>query len=207
MTIEVQTKVAGNGAGAMAVSAPAGLADGRIQRRSYARIPTVLEAPNLVQIQLDSFRWFTNEGLQELLDEISPIQDYNQKSMDLSFPAFRFDKPRGPKETDDLSEEEVIALCRERDLTYAAPLYVQAKLLVKETGEVKESWVYLGEFPMMTSDGTFIINGAERVVVSQLVRSPGVYLTATEDPGSGRRLRSEERRVGKECRSRWSPYH
>ena len=138
MTIEVsltQTKVAGNGAGAPSstadgaasgTQAPGGLADGRglggTRRRSYARIPTVLEAPNLVQIQLDSFRWFTNEGLQELLDEISPIQDYNQKSMDLSFPAFRFEKPRGPKETDDLSEEEVIALCRERDLTYSAPL-------------------------------------------------------------------------------------
>src|SRR3712207_5294359 len=149
MTIEVQTKVAGNGAGTPsatadgAVGAPGALADGRRpecpRRRSYARIPTVLEAPNRVQIQLDSFRWFANEGLQELLDEISPIQDYNQKSMDLSFPAFRFEKPRGPKETDDLSEEEVIALCRERDITYAAPLYVQAKLLVKETGEVKES--------------------------------------------------------------------
>jgi DNA-directed RNA polymerase subunit beta len=177
MTIEIQSQVAGNGAGP-AVTTPNGSGtNGRVARRSYARIPTVLDAPNLVQIQLDSFQWFLNEGLQELFNEISPIQDYNQKSMDLSFPRYEFHEPRNS-----------VDICRERDQTYAAPLYVTASLLVKETGEIKESQVYLGEFPMMTADGTFIINGAERVVVSQLVRSPGVYFTAPEDPGTGRRL-------------------
>src|SRR5439155_1582819 len=180
MTVEVHSPVTGNGAGSppasgLPASPPA--TNGRIGRRSYPRIPTVLEAPHLVQIQLDSFREFKEEGLEELFTEISPIQDYNQKSMDLSFEQVEFDEPRA-----------TVELCRERDMTYAAPLYVKARLLVKETGEIKESRVYLGEFPMMTEDGTFIINGAERVVVSQLVRSPGVYFTAAEDPSSGRKL-------------------
>ncbi len=172
MTVQVERQATGDGA-----ITTANGNNGRVERRSYARIPTVLEAPNLVQIQLDSFRWFLNEGLKELLDEVSPIQDYNQRSMDLSFPAYEFQEPRA-----------TVDLCRERDMTYAAPLYVTARLMVKETGEVKESQVYLGEFPMMTEDGTFIVNGAERVVVSQLVRSPGVYFTAAEDPASGRKL-------------------
>src|SRR5688572_26047228 len=177
MTIEVQSQVAGNGAGTL-TAARGSLGSGlRVERRSYARIPSVLDAPNLVQIQLDSFKWFVSEGLQELFNEISPIQDYNQKSMDLRFPAYEFHPSRAS-----------VDLCRERDMTYSAPLYVTASLLVKETGEIKESQVYLGEFPMMTEDGTFIINGAERVVVSQLARSPGVYFTAPEDPRTGRRL-------------------
>ncbi len=178
MSIEVQSHVAGNGAGTLTSAPRATLGNGlRVERRSYARIPTVLDAPNLVQIQLDSFKWFHSEGLQELFNEISPIQDYNQKAMDLRFPAYEFHPSRAS-----------VDMCRERDMTYSAPLYVTASLLVKETGEIKESQVYLGEFPMMTEDGTFIINGAERVVVSQLVRSPGVYFTAPEDPGTGRRL-------------------
>jgi len=176
MVIDIKPPVTGKGANPTSPVERA-IANGRIERRSYARIPSVLDAPNLVQIQLDSFQWFLNEGLQELLTEISPIQDYNQKSMDLNFPRYEFQEPRNS-----------VDLCRERDQTYAAPLYVTASLLVKETGEIKESQVYLGEFPMMTPDGTFIINGAERVVVSQLVRSPGVYFTAPEDPSTGRRL-------------------
>jgi DNA-directed RNA polymerase subunit beta len=177
MTVEVHSTVTGNGAGSPPANGFPAATNGRVARRSYARIPTVLEAPHLVQIQLDSFREFKEEGLEELFTEISPIQDYNQKSMDLSFEQVEFDEPRA-----------TVELCRERDMTYAAPLYVKARLLVKETGEIKESRVYLGEFPMMTDDGTFIINGAERVVVSQLVRSPGVYFTAAEDPSSGRKL-------------------
>ncbi len=176
MAIEIQNQVSGNSARTAVRSGVDGR-NGAVERHSYARIPTVLEAPNLVQIQLDSFRWFLDEGLQELFTEISPIQDYNQKSMDLNFPNYKFEEPR-----------HSVDICRERDQTYAAPLYVTASLLVKETGEIKESQVYLGEFPMMTPDGTFIINGAERVVVSQLVRSPGVYFTAPEDPSTGRRL-------------------
>ena len=113
MTIEIQSQVAGNGAGPVSTTTPQATADGRVERRSYARIPTVLEAPNLVQIQLDSFQWFLREGLQELFTEISPIQDYNQKSMDLSFPRYEFQEPR-----------HAVDVCRERDQTYAAPLYV-----------------------------------------------------------------------------------
>ncbi len=184
MTIEVRSGVTGEVAGTAITTDGQGvgthasaISARHVDRRSYARIPTVLEAPNLVQIQIDSFQWFKDEGLRELFDEVSPIQDYNQKSMDLRFLDYTFEKPRADVE-----------LCRERDMTYAAPLYVTASLLVKETGEIKESQVYLGEFPMMTEDGTFIVNGAERVVVSQLVRSPGVYFTAPEDPGTGRKL-------------------
>jgi DNA-directed RNA polymerase subunit beta len=153
-------------------------------RRSFGKIPAVLEMPHLVQIQLDSFSWFLDEGIQELLDEISPITDFTGKSMELSFPrdpvtnrSFEFGEPR-------FNEAE----CRERDMTYSVPLRVKTRLLIKETGEIKDSEIFMGDFPMMTRDGTFIINGAERVVVSQLVRSPGIYFTAAEDPSTGRRL-------------------
>ncbi|MFW6075713.1 MAG: DNA-directed RNA polymerase subunit beta, partial [Chloroflexota bacterium] len=147
-----------------------------IGRRSYASIPTVLEMPNLVQLQIDSFDWFKSEGLAELLQEISPIEDYNNK-MQLEFLDHWFDEPR-------VSEE----LCRERDMTYAAPLRIKVRLTIRETGEIKESDVFLGDFPIMTPKGTFLINGAERVVVSQLVRSPGAYFDLSEDPATGRRL-------------------
>jgi len=147
------------------------------QRRSFGKIPSVLEIPRLVQIQLDSFQWFIKEGMRELFEEISPISDFTGKSMDLSFLDFDFGVPR-------YTEGE----CRERDMTYSAPLRVKARLLIKETGEIKDSEIFMGDFPMMTRDGTFIINGAERVVVSQLVRSPGIYFTATEDPSTGRPL-------------------
>ncbi len=131
-------------------------------RRSFGKIPSVLDIPRLVQIQLDSFQWFVKEGMRELFEEISPISDFTGKSMDLSFLDFDFGSPR-------YNEAE----CRERDMTYSAPLRVKARLLIKETGEIKDSEIFMGDFPMMTRDGTFIINGAERVVVSQLVRSPG----------------------------------
>jgi DNA-directed RNA polymerase subunit beta len=147
-----------------------------INRKSFARIPPVVELPNLIQIQRDSFEWFKNEGLSELLQEISPIVDYNQK-MELHFLDHFFSEPRASEE-----------VCRERDMTYAAPLQIRVRLVIQETGEIKESEIFLGDFPMMTSEGTFIINGAERVVVSQLVRSPGVYFDLVEDATSGRRL-------------------
>ena len=146
-------------------------------RRSFGKIPAVLEMPHLVQIQLDSFRWFLEEGMKELLAEISPITDFTGKSMELSFLDFEFGEAR-------YTEGE----CRERDMTYSVPLRVKTRLLIKETGEIKDSEIFMGDFPMMTRDGTFIINGAERVVVSQLVRSPGIYFTATEDPSTGRHL-------------------
>ncbi|MCL5961463.1 MAG: DNA-directed RNA polymerase subunit beta [Chloroflexi bacterium] len=149
------------------------------QRTSYARIPTVLPMPKLTQIQLDSFNWFKAQGLRELFDEISPVQDFTGKAMELRFLDFYFDEPR-------YTEIE----CRERDMTFAAPLRVKVQLIIKETGEIKESEIFLGDFPLMTENGTFVINGAERVVVSQLVRSPGVYFTAVEDVTSGRLLHS-----------------
>ena len=147
-----------------------------INRRTFARITTVLEMPNLVQVQINSFDWFKTEGLAELLQEISPITDYNQK-MELHFQEHYFDEPRASEE-----------VCRQRDMTFAAPLYIRVRLIIKETGEVKESPIFLGDFPMMTAQGTFIINGAERVVVSQLVRSPGVYFEFDDDPTTGRKL-------------------
>src|SRR5687767_5445013 len=146
-------------------------------RKPYARIPEVLPIPNLIELQLNSFNWFLENGLRELLDEISPIQDFTGRVMELRFKEYEFEAPK-------YSELE----CRTRDLTFSKPLYVWVELLIKETGEIQRQRVYMGDFPFMTEEGTFIINGAERVVVSQLVRSPGVYYTATEDPATGRNL-------------------
>jgi DNA-directed RNA polymerase subunit beta len=151
-------------------------------RKSYARIPDVYELPRLIEVQLDSFHWFQTEGLQELLEEISPIVSFN-KNLELHFGSepgqegFWFGEPK-------YSEAE----CRDRDMTFAAPLWVRVRLLNRETGEVSTQNVFLGDFPLMTENGTFIINGAERVVVSQLIRSPGVYFTVEEDRVTDRRL-------------------
>src|SRR3989304_3563676 len=143
-------------------------------RKSYSRIPDVAGLPHLVQIQLDSYEVFKKEGLRELLDEISPIQDFTGNRLEMRFTDYGFGDTK-------YSEPE----CRERDATYAAPLKGNVQLLVKETGEVKEQEIFMGDFPLMTDQGTFIINGAERVVVSQLVRSPGVYLTLERNPTTG----------------------
>ncbi len=146
-------------------------------RQNFGHIPSVMVMPNLTQIQLDSFNWFLNEGLKELLEEISPIQDFTGKNLELRFHDFHFGTPRYD-----------VFQCRQRDMTYGAPLRVRVQLLIKETGEIKESEIFMGDFPLMTETGTFVINGAERVVVSQLVRSPGVYFTATEDPATARKM-------------------
>jgi DNA-directed RNA polymerase subunit beta len=146
-------------------------------RQNYARIADVLPLPNLIQIQVESFDWFISQGLRELLDEISPIVDFTGNKMELRFGDYIFKDPKW-------SEWE----CRERDMTFAAPLFVNVELVVKETGEVKEQQLFMGDFPLMTPNGTFVINGAERVVVSQLVRSPGVYFTLEQDPTTGRAL-------------------
>ena len=148
-------------------------------RKSYAKLPNVLDVPNLIKVQLDSFQRFQEEGLQQLLEEISPIRDLTGNRLELSFAAYEFREPRPGH-----SEQE----CHERDQTYSAPLYVKVRLLVKETGEIKEQDLFFGDIPLMTAKGTFITSGAERVVVSQLLRSPGVYLTSEEDPVSGRNL-------------------
>ncbi len=149
------------------------------ERVSFARIPDIRPMPGLIQIQLDSFEWFKQEGLRELFEEISPIEDFTGKNLSLEFivPSEPFGKPK-------YSEDD----CRDRDATYAAPLNVRARLINKETGEIIEKDIFMGDFPLMTKEGTFIINGAERVVVSQLVRSPGVYFTADEDATTGRKL-------------------
>ena len=147
-------------------------------RISYARIDKKVdgvsfekfEIPNLIELQLDSFSWFTEKGLRELFDEISPIKDFTGKVMELQFLDYEFGAPK-------YSEEE----CRTKDLTFSKPLYVNVELLIKETGEIQRQRVYMGDFPMMTDQGTFVINGAERVVVSQLVRSPGVYYSIDND--------------------------
>src|ERR671933_2622184 len=146
-------------------------------RRSYRRIPNLVELKDLIATQIDSFNWFTTDGLRELFDEINPITDYTGKNFELKFLDYKFDQPK-------FSVEE----CRNRDMTYSAPLRIRTRLTIKETGEIKESEVYMGDFALMTDEGTFIVNGTERVVVSQLVRSPGVYFTAAEDPATGRKL-------------------
>ncbi len=146
-------------------------------RKNYARINEVLAMPNLIRVQIDSFQWFLEEGLKELFAEISPITDFTGKNLELQLLDYTFGTPK-------YDEFE----CRERDMTYAAPLRVRTRLIAKETGEIKEQEIFMGDFPMMTETGTFVINGAERVVVSQLVRSPGVYFTLEEDPTTGRDL-------------------
>ena len=147
------------------------------ERKSFAKLPQVLEIPNLIQVQLDSFRWFQEEGLKELFQEVSPIRDLTGTRLELHFVGYEFRQPP-------CSE----AQCRQRDMTYSAPLYVNTRLVVKETGEIKEQQIFFGDVPIMTDKGTFIIGGGERVVVNQLIRSPGIYFRLQEDPASGREL-------------------
>ena len=137
---------------------------GKTTRMSFSKINEVIEMPNLIEIQKNSYKWFLEEGIKEVFDDISSITDSNGKLV-LSFVDYSIDE--NPKYT--------IEECKERDVTYAAPLRVKARLRNEETGEVAESMIFMGDFPLMTDSGTFVINGAERVIVSQLVRSPGVY--------------------------------
>ena len=143
---------------------------GKNVRMSFSRINEVLEMPNLIEVQKNSYQWFLDQGLKEVFDDMSAITDYTGNLV-LDFVDYRLD------DTPKYDVEE----CKERDVTYAAPLRVKARLLNKETGEVKEQEIFLGDFPLMTESGTFVINGAERVIVSQLVRSPGVYYNETFD--------------------------
>ena len=143
---------------------------GKNVRMSFSRINEVLEMPNLIEVQKNSYQWFLEKGLKEVFDDMSAITDYTGNLV-LDFIDYHLDAE--PK----YSVEE----CKERDVTYAAPLRVKARLLNKETGEVKEQEIFLGDFPLMTESGTFVINGAERVIVSQLVRSPGVYYSESFD--------------------------
>ena len=143
---------------------------GKNVRMNFGKINEVLEMPNLIEVQKNSYRWFREEGLKEVFRDVSSITDYNGNLV-LNFIDYRIDEK--PKYT--------IAECKEQDATYAAALRVTATLWNKETGEVKESEIYMGDFPLMTESGTFVINGAERVIGSQLVRSPGVYYASEKD--------------------------
>jgi DNA-directed RNA polymerase subunit beta len=145
--------------------------------KSFAKFPQALEIPDLIQVQLESFRWFQEEGLRELFEEISPIQDYTGTRLELHFVDYEFREPL-----------HSIPECLERGLTYSSPIHVTARLVVKETGEIKQQELYFSDFPLMTDAGTFIISGVERVVVNQLTRFPGVYFTLERDPSSGREL-------------------
>ena len=148
---------------------------GRKERMSFSQINEVGEMPNLIQIQTESYDWFIKEGLREVFEDISPIRDYADNLI-LEFIDYSLNDP--PK----YEQEE----CKERDVTYAAPLKVRVRLVNKETGEVKEQEVFMGDFPLMTEKGTFIYNGAERVVVTQLVRSPGPYYDVTVDKSNNK---------------------
>jgi DNA-directed RNA polymerase subunit beta len=139
-------------------------------RKSFSRLKHVLDLPNLIDIQRASFKWFLEEGLRETIDDISPIEDYTG-TLAVEFAEYRFGDPQ-------FSIKE----CREKDLTYQAPLSMTVRFVNKETGEIREQNVFMGDFPMMTEWGTFIINGTERVIVTQLVRSPGAYLMEPKDP-------------------------
>lgn len=144
---------------------------GRSIRMSYQRQKEVLEMPNLIEVQKDSYDWFVKDGLKEIFDDISPIEDYSDK-LSLDFVGYKLcrDEVKYPLEE-----------CKERDANYAAPLKVTVRLRNKENGEIKEHEIFMGDLPLMTDTGTFIINGAERVIVSQLVRSPGIYYEITHD--------------------------
>lgn len=150
---------------------------GKRTRMSFGKVKEVADMPNLIEVQLDSYKWFLDEGLQEVFDDVNPITDYTGNLV-LEFVGYKLDM-----DNIKYSVEE----CKERDATYAAPLKVKVRLHNKETGELKEQEVFMGDFPLMTEQGTFIINGAERVIVSQLVRSPGVYYSFTVDK-TGKKL-------------------
>ena len=150
---------------------------GKSMRMSYQRQKEVLEMPNLIEVQKDSYQWFLDEGLKEVFDDISPIADYGGK-LSLEFIDFTYDEK---------DAKYSIEQCKERDVTYAAPLKVRVRLINKETEEINEHEIFMGDLPLMTATGTFVINGAERVIVSQLVRSPGIYYAIAHDK-LGKRL-------------------
>ena len=149
---------------------------GKRTRMSFSKIKEIADVPNLIELQVDSYKWFIEEGLKEVFEDISPIEDYTGNLI-LEFVDYSLDD--NPKY--DIEE------CKERDATYCAPLKVKVRLINKETGEIKEQEVFMGDFPLMTEKGTFVINGAERVIVSQLVRSPGVYYALERDK-TGKKL-------------------
>ena len=149
---------------------------GTTTRKSFAKINEVMQMPNLIEVLKKSYQWFLDVGLEEVFRDIGSLTDYTGNLV-LDFIDYTMDED--PKYT--------IAQCKARDVTYAKPLKVRARLQNKETGEVKENIINMGDFPLMTDTGTFVINGAERVIVSELVRSPGFYYSVTMDP-SGKKI-------------------
>ena len=148
-------------------------------RYSFANLDDVLELPDLISVQRESFKWFLEEGLAETFNDISPITDFSETlQLELEFDPRDEDLNPGPKYT--------VAECKANQISYTSPILVRARFGNRDTGELKEQIVFIGEFPMMTDEGTFVINGTERVVVSQLVRSPGVIF----QPGERYRLRN-----------------
>ena len=145
-------------------------------RRSFAKIPDVMDVPNLIAIQTESFEWFKEEGLAQAFADVCPIEN-NTKDMCVEFGRHEFGEPK-----------YTVDECKEKDVSYQAPLFVEIRFINRETGEIKEQDVFMGDFPLMTPRGTFIINGTERVVVSQLVRSPGVYFAAERDKTSDKTI-------------------
>ena len=147
-------------------------------RMSFSKIYEALEMPNLIDVQKKSYQAFLDQGMAEVLRDVSPITDYSG-NLEIEFVDFKLeDEPKYPVEE-----------CKERDVNYAAPMRVRVRLTNRSTGEVKEQDIYMGDFPLMTDTGTFIINGAERVIVSQIVRSPGIYYDSSIDK-TGKRLYS-----------------
>lgn len=146
-----------------------------LSKRKFFKSISMVSLPNLIETQLDSYSWFLEKGLREILDEINPVKDFTEKDMELTFAEYYLDDPK---------YDEVTA--KNKNISYEAPLRCKVKLLIKQTGEIKEQEIYLGDFPLMTDRGTFIINGVERVVVSQIIRSPGVFFTM--DYQKGRKL-------------------
>ena len=146
-------------------------------RKTFAKIEDSIEMPNLIKVQKDSYDWFVEEGLGEILKDISPIVDYSGNLV-LEFLDYYMEE----------KTKYTLEEAKERDATYATRLHVKVRLINRETGEIKEQEIYLGDFPLMTDSGTFVINGAERVVVSQLVRSPGCYYAKEFDPKTGKKI-------------------
>ena len=146
-------------------------------KKWFNKIENVVDVPNLLEIQTESFNWLKGPGILELIEEISPIEDFSGGRFEVRLIDHEIREP-------EFNEEQ----CREKEITFQAPLYITVQLIIKETQEIKEQVLFFGHLPQMTKTGTFIINGAERVIVSQLVRSPGAYFTTETDPATGREL-------------------
>ena len=146
-------------------------------KKWFNKIENVVDVPNLLEIQTESFEWLKGAGIKELIEEISPIEDFSGGRFEVRLIDHEIREP-------EFNEEQ----CREKEITFQAPLYITVQLIIKETQEIKEQVLFFGHLPQMTKTGTFIINGAERVIVSQLVRSPGAYFTTETDPATGRSL-------------------